>query len=167
MKFDTTWIQCRFLHRLSGATENLARNKKRQKYFGYSLERNLARDKVIFVIAETIAFPVGVVAVHQKFIFSQACVQVSQTFCDKSVSGSFIGHNFTRVTAFGCGIFRVGAVYVQTPGVRENFIELAIVIGSRSFGFAFDLKASGIQEGIFIFVIPQSIGSRKSRAMTD
>jgi hypothetical protein len=61
----------------------------------------------------------------------------------------------------------VGAVYIQAPRVRKNFVELAIVIGCGSFGFAFDFKASGIKEGIFIFIIPQSVGSRKSRAMTD
>jgi hypothetical protein len=105
-------ISAVFCTDFSGATENRARNQKRQKYFGYSLEPYLARDKVIFVIAKTIALPVGVVAVNQKFNFSQTCVQARETFCDKSVSGSFIGHNFTRVTTFRCGIFRVGPVYV-------------------------------------------------------
>jgi hypothetical protein len=61
----------------------------------------------------------------------------------------------------------VGSVYVQAPRIRQNFIELPIVIGCGSFGFAFDFKASGIKEGIFIFIIPQGVGSRKSRAVTD
>jgi hypothetical protein len=69
------------------------------------------------VIAEAVAFSIGVVAVHEKFIFSHAGIQAIETFGNKRVSSSFIGDDFSRMTAFGGGIFGVSPVDVQATGV--------------------------------------------------
>jgi hypothetical protein len=61
----------------------------------------------------------------------------------------------------------VSPVDVQATGVGQNLIELTIVTDSRSFGVAFDFEPSGIEKRVFVFVIPQGMGSRKARAVTD
>jgi hypothetical protein len=58
-------------------------------------------------------------------------------------------------------------VDIQATGVGQYFVELTIVADPRPFGFAFDFEPSGIQEGVFVFIIPQGIGSRKARAVTN
>jgi hypothetical protein len=81
-------------------------------------------------------------------------IQSGQALGHNIVPGTFIGHHFTGVAAFGSGIFRVSAIDIEATGIRQYFIELTIIGGAWSFGFAFDRKTSSVQEGIFVLVIP-------------
>ena len=57
------------------------------------------------------------------------------------------------------------AIDIETTTVRQDFIELPIVIRSRPFPLTIDLKPARIQQGIFVLVVPHRMRSRKIRAL--
>ena len=58
-------------------------------------------------------------------------------------------------------------VDVQATGVRQQFIERPVILGTRTFAFALDFKSAGIPQGVFVLVIPNRVWGDERRVLTD
>ncbi len=80
-----------------------------------------------------------------------------ETLSKNPLADALIRHDLARVAAFRSGIFRMSAVHIETAPVRQHFIELPVVVGVRPFPLSLDLKSPGIEQRIFILVVPDGV----------
>ena len=58
-------------------------------------------------------------------------------------------------------------VHVEATAVRQEFVELPVILGTRTFAFAFDFKPARVTQGVFVFVIPNGPWGDERRVLTD
>jgi hypothetical protein len=61
----------------------------------------------------------------------------------------------------------MGAVYIETPTVGQNFVQLAVVVGVRPFPLSLDLEPPGIKQRIFVLIVPDGVRHGDAGIMPD
>ncbi len=79
-----------------------------------------------------------------------------------SLAGSFEGHYFTRIGTLGRGVFRMGAIDVETPPICQHLIQLTIVLNMGPLPFPFNLEATRIEQRVLILIVPDSQRGRQA-----
>jgi len=83
------------------------------------------------------------------------------------LADALIGHDFARIRAFGGGILRMSAVYIKTAAVGQDFVQLAVVVGVRPFPLSLDLEPPGIEQRIFVLIVPDGVRHRDAGIVPD
>ena len=148
-----------------GSRNNGTRHKKRQQALKNHVERHRAIHQVIFMVPVAVPLPVGVVLVqHVPF---HRPVHGLQALGGHEFSRAFIRDQFSSGTALRRRILGMRPVHVQATAVRQEFVERPVILGTRTFAFAFDFKPARVAQGIFVFVIPNGLWGNERRVLTD
>jgi len=61
----------------------------------------------------------------------------------------------------------MSAVHIETAAVGQDFVQLAVVIGVRPFPLSLDLEPPGIEQRIFILIVPDGMRHRNAGIVPD
>ena len=84
-----------------------------------------------------------------------------------ALSHPFESDHFSGIGTFRRRIFGVRAIDIEPTAVRQHFVQLPIVVRPRPFTLPIDFKPAGIQQRIFILVVPHRVGRGQIGVMTN
>src|SRR6476646_966039 len=90
-----------------------------------------------------------------------------ETLGKDSFTGSFEGHDFSRIGTLRRGVFRMRAVNVEAPPISQHLVQLTIVLGIRPLPLSFYLEATRIEQRVLIFVVPDGLRSGQAGIVPD
>jgi hypothetical protein len=61
----------------------------------------------------------------------------------------------------------MGAVHIEAPPIGQHLVQLTIVLRIGPFSLPLNLEPSGIEQRVFVFIIPDSQGGREARIMSN
>ena len=148
-----------------GSRHDGTRHEKRQQALKNHVERHRAVHQIIFMVPVTVPLAVGVVLVQH--VPLRRPVHGLQALGGHEFPRAFIRDQFASGTALRRRILGMRPVHVQTAAVRQEFVERPVILGPRTFAFAFDFKPARVTQRVFVLVIPNSPWGDERRVLTD
>ena len=90
-----------------------------------------------------------------------------ETLGKDSFTGSFEGHDFSRIGTLRRGVFRMRAVNVEAPPISQHLVQLTIVFGVGPLPLPLNFEAARIEQWVLIFIVPDGQRSRQARIVPD
>ena len=119
------------------------------------------------MVPVAIALAVGIIFVEDVLLAPLTRVNLLEALGKNAFARSLKGDDFPRTGTFGSGILRMGAIDIETPAIRQHFVQLPVIVGTRAFPFPVHFEPARIEQRIFVFIIPNRIGRGQTGIMTD
>src|SRR4029079_12237990 len=105
--------------------------------------------------------------VEDKLVAAPQPRHVVESLSEDPLADALISDDFARVRTFGRRILRMGAVHRETTTVGQDFVQLAVVVGVRPFPLSLDFEPPGIEQRIFVLIIPDGVRQGDTGIMPD